>query len=91
MKHTGKAGAEPTGEKADTISGGGYSDYFAMPDYQKAAATAYAEACKAAEGGAEPWGKGRGCPKLSTWNQGGRAYPGKKFIYSLQPQGFLCC
>ncbi len=61
----GKAGAEPTGETADSISGGGFSDYWStVPEWQKDAVAAYQSACAANK-----------CPPLNTWSQKGRGYP----------------
>ncbi len=37
----GTAGKSPTGEVADSISGGGFSDYWPMPSWQHAAVEKY--------------------------------------------------
>lgn len=60
----GTAGAEPTGEVVDSISGGGFTDYWETPEWQKDAVKAYQGACLTNK-----------CPPLNTWNQNGRGYP----------------
>ncbi len=70
----GTAGSEPTGETADSISGGGFTDYWTTPDWQKDAVSNYQTNCAANK-----------CPPSSTWNAGGRGYPD----IAAQSEGFL--
>jgi len=58
----GTAGATPTGEATDSISGGGFSDYWPMPAYQQAATAYYFK-------------NAQGLPPAQNWNQTGRGYP----------------
>jgi len=57
----GTPGKTPTGEVTDSISGGGFSDYWVTPSWQTAAVTAYMAMS--------------GLPPKQYWNQTGRGYP----------------
>jgi len=58
----GTPGATPTGEAVDFISGGGFSDYWPQPDWQKTAISNYLSTAT-------------GLPSSSLYNQTGRGYP----------------
>ncbi len=58
----GTAGATPTGESTDSISGGGFSDYWPQPAYQKAAVAYYLA-------------NAQQLPPTSNFNPTGRGYP----------------
>jgi tripeptidyl-peptidase-1 len=58
----GIAGATPTEEVVDFISGGGFSDYWAAPSWQQAAISQYLSTAK-------------GLPASGLFNQSGRGYP----------------
>lgn len=58
----GTAGAVPTGEVCDSISGGGISDFWDRPAYQKDAVAHYIA-------------NKTGLPDAWRWNHTGRAYP----------------
>jgi len=57
----GTPGHTPTGEVTDSISGGGFSDYWPTPSWQAAATKAYMSQS--------------GLPPTQYWNQSGRGYP----------------
>jgi len=59
----GDAGKTPTGEVADNISGGGFSDYWPMPAYQSDAVQSYLTNAAGL------------LPDDSRYNRKGRAYP----------------
>jgi len=58
----GTGGATPTGEITDSISGGGFSDYWPTPSYQMNAVKHY-------------FATASGLPPTQNYNQSGRGYP----------------